>query len=75
MAIAVFLSRSPGLLNPGPWGPVSLVLVFSTASYLNSSDPQRLNRESRGPLQLGVVLSAASLSNSLISKLIEFPVH
>ena len=31
---SAFLSRSPGLLNRGPEGPASLVLVFSTASYL-----------------------------------------
>ena len=34
MAITAFLSRSPGLLNQEPGGPLCWVLVFSTASYL-----------------------------------------
>ena len=38
MAITAFLSRSPGLLNRGPEGPLCWVLVFSTASYLQLSD-------------------------------------
>ena len=35
LAITAFLSRSPGLLNRGPGGPLCWVLVFSTASLSN----------------------------------------
>ena len=38
MAITVFLSRSPGLLNQGADGPLCWVLVLSTASYLQLTD-------------------------------------
>ena len=34
MAITVFPSRSPGLVNRGPRDPLCWVLVFSIASYL-----------------------------------------
>ena len=33
MAITAFLSRSPGLLNRGPWGPASLGHVLIPTSY------------------------------------------
>ena len=34
LAITMFLSRSPGMLNRGPEGPLCWVLVFSISSYL-----------------------------------------
>ena len=34
LAITAFLSRSPGLLDRGPWAQPLWVLVFTTASYL-----------------------------------------
>ena len=36
LSLAALLSRSAGLLNRGPWGPIALcwVLVLSTVSYL-----------------------------------------
>ena len=34
LAITAFVSRSPGLLNRGPWGPLRWVQVFSIASCL-----------------------------------------
>ena len=41
LSLAAFLSRSAGLLNRGSWGPRALywVLVLSTASYLQLTDP------------------------------------
>ena len=40
LAIAALLSRSPKLLDRGPWGPqaLSLELVLTLASYLQNSD-------------------------------------
>ena len=45
LAIAGLLSRSPGLLNQGPWGPqaLSLELVLTLASYLKTWIPTAWN--------------------------------
>ena len=40
LAITAFLSRSPGLLNRGPGGPLYWVLAFSTALISNWSGLQ-----------------------------------
>ena len=41
LSLEALLSRSAGLLNQGSWGPIALcwVLVLSTASYLQLSEP------------------------------------
>ena len=67
LAITAFLSRSPGLLNRGPGGPLCWVLAFSTASYLQL---QLLNRGPEGPLCWVLAFSTASCV-----QLIEIPVH
>ena len=46
---SAFLSRSPGMLNRGPGAQPLWVLVFSTASYRYSSDPQLSIGGLRGP--------------------------
>ena len=65
LAITVFLSNSPGLLNRGPGAPLCWELVFSSASYLQL---QLLNRGPGGPASLGHVLIPASCH-----QLIELP--
>ena len=45
LSLAALLSRSAGLLNRGPWGPIALcwVLVLSTASYIQLTGSNSLN--------------------------------
>ena len=54
MAITVFLSRFPGLLRPGAWGP-RLSGTWSSFQHLlsNWTELQLLNRGSWGPPLLG----------------------
>ena len=54
MAITTFLSRSPGLLNQGAWGP-SLSGTWSSFQHLlsNLSELQLLNQWPSGPSLLG----------------------
>ena len=64
---ALCLSRSPGLLNRRPWGPLCWVMAFFTASY------QQLlwtptHQGPQGPLRPGVAFPTTSYQQ-LISKL------
>ena len=72
MAITAFLSRSPGLLNRGPWGP-SLSGTWSSFQYLLSNclglwtlTPTAQSGVLRGPLCWVLVLSYLSSYFQLI---------